>query len=164
MKSENINELVKKIEELKKGGQIDLSEEEDLALAVMNLIGLEEHLFFTSEKTGKDEYLDQLEVVREIRKKLLARLIPQNEGESWCVSKHLLSATMRLIEVGTKLKNDKKEKEAKETFDYAYTLFSIFWGIRLNLIKLPDVKQTAAAEKPWTLKDIVNKLVDCCDE
>ncbi len=164
MKNENLNEIVKKIEELKKGGKIDLSEEEDLAIAVMNLVSLEEHLFFTSQKTGKDDYLNMLESVREIRKNLMARLIPKNEGETWCVSKHLLSATMRLIEVGTKLKNDGKNAEAKETFDQAYSLFSVFWAIRLKIIKLPELKNIAASEAPWTLKDIVNKLVDCCDE
>ena len=157
-------ELIKKIERMKKSGQIDLSIEEDLSIAVMNLISLEEHFFFTSAKTGKESYLDLLSQVREIRKSLLKKLINKHEGETWCISKHLLGTTMRLIEVGTKLYSDNKKDEAKEVFSKAQELYAIFWGLRLKLIDMPEIKKAAENEKPWTLKDILNKLVDCCDE
>jgi hypothetical protein len=126
-------DLIKKINELKEK-VVDLSADEDLALAVMNLISMEEHLYFTAEKTGKDEHFDLLNQVREIRKKMMERLIGKPEGELWCFVKHTLSATMRLIEVGTKLQNQNKKDEAKEIFDLAYELFNIFWGIKLNII------------------------------
>jgi len=168
----NIGELIKKIEEMKKSGTIDLSMEEDLSIAIMNLVSLEEHFFFTGEKTGKPEYFDLLNEVRLVRKSLLGRLIDKHEGETWCVSKHLLATAMRLIEVGTKLHSDGKKEEAKETFDYAYRIYSLFWALRLKLIDIKGLKETAANEsirqaqdkKPWSLEDIVNKLVDCCDE
>ncbi len=166
--SQKYQELIKKIEALKKSDKVDLSTDEDLSLAVMNLISLEEHFFFTAEKTGKGEYLDLLNEVRALRKSLLARLIDKHEGETWCASKHLLAATMRLLEVGTKLHSDNKKKEAKEIFDYAHRLYSIFWGLRLKLLDTKGLREAAAesakADKPWTLEDIVNKLVDCCDE
>ena len=162
--NEKFQELIKKIERMKKSGEIDLSMEEDLSIAVMNLISLEEHFFFTSAKTGKEKYLDLLFEAREIRKSLLEKLISRHEGETWCVSKHLLATTMRLIEVGTKLYSDNKKEEAKEVFDKAQKLYSLFWGLRLKLIDLPEIKEAAKNEKPWTLKDIMDKLVDCCDE
>ena len=164
MDDKKFNELVKKIEEQKKAGVIDLSTEEDLSIAVMNLISLEEHFFFTGAKTGKDEYFDLLKEVREARKELLGRLIDRHEGETWCVSKHLLAAYMRLIEVGTKLYADGKQAQAKEIFAQAQKMYAAFWGLRLKLINIPDIKKSAAEEKPWTMQDIVNKLVDCCDE
>lgn len=71
---------------------------------------------------------------------------------------------MRLMEVGAKAQSDGKKEEAKELFDQAYKLWSIFWGLRLNLISVSDLKQAAKGKKPWTLQDIVDKLVDCCDE
>ena len=86
----SIEELTKKVEQAKKSG-VDLSTEEDLAIAVMNLISLEEHFFFTGAKTDKTEYYDLVHEIREMRKTLLARMIPKTEGESWCISKHLLS-------------------------------------------------------------------------
>ena len=160
--------LIKKIEAAKASGSVDLSTEEDLSIAIMNLISLEEHFFFTAEKTGKPEYFDWLDEVRSVRKALLGRMIDANEGETWCVSKHLLATAMRLIEVGTKLRSDGKPDKAKETFDYAYKIYSIFWAVRLKLIDTKGLKKMAGEEadgkKPWTLQDIVGKLVNCCDE
>ena len=157
-------DLIKQIEKMKQSGSVDLSTEEDLSLAIMNLISLEEHFFFTGAKTKKPEYFDLLIEVRETRKELLAKMMDKNEGETWCISKHLLATTMRLIEVGTKLQSDKKYKEAEEMFSRAYKMYSMFWALRLKLIDSKDFKQIAKDEKPWTLEDIVNKMVDCCDE
>lgn len=162
--NEKFKELIKKIEQMKKSGEVDLSMEEDLSIAVMNLISLEEHFFFTNAKTGKAEYLDWLLEAREARKTLLKKLVSEHEGETWCASKHLLATTMRLIEVGTKLYSDNKKEEAKEIFGKAKELYSIFWGLRLKLLDMPAVKEIAKNEKPWTLNDILDKLVDCCDE
>lgn len=161
---EKLKKLITKIEKMKKTGEIDLSTEEDLSLAVMNLISLEEHFFFTGVKTAKDSYFDLLLGVRDLRKKLLKKLINKHEGETWCISKHLLGTTMRLIEVGTKLYSDDKKNEAKEIFTKAHEIYSIFWALRLKLIDVTELKTVAAKEQPWTMKDIMDKLVDCCDE
>jgi len=161
---DNWKKLQEKIEALKKNGGVDLSTEEDLSIAVMNLISLEEHFFFTGEKTGKSEYFDMLSEVREMRKTLLARMMDVNEGESWCISKHLLATTMRLMEVGTKLGQDGKKKEMKETFDYAYKAYSMFWALRLKLIDTKALGIQNGDKKKWSVEDIVTKLVDCCNE
>jgi hypothetical protein len=157
---QQFDSFLKKVEKMKQSGSVDLSTEEDLSIAVMNLISLEEHFFFTGAKTGKVEYFDFLSEVRSLRKELLAKMIDKHEGETWCISKHLLAATMRLLEVGTKLHSDGKKEEAKEMFERAYKMYSLFWGLRLKLIDLSKFKKIAEKEKPWTLKDIVNKLVD----
>ncbi len=167
-------QLIKKVEELKSSGTVDLSTEEDLSLAIMNLVSLEEHFFFTGEKTGKTEYFDLLLQTREIRKSLLARMMDKNEGETWCISKHLLAATMRLMEVGTKLLGNGKKEEANDMFNKAYELYSLFWGLRLKLIDTAGIKQIGEGQLnkhdsdpkngPWTKEDIVSKLVDCCQE
>jgi hypothetical protein len=154
-------EIVKKVEELKKGKNFDLSTEEDLAIAIMNLISLEEHFFFTGAKTKKDEYFDMLQEVRSVRAKLLARMIDKTEGETWCISKHLLATSMRLMEVGTKLQSDNKKVEAKEMFEQAYKMFNMFFAIRLKIVHTCNVVE---GDKPMTMHDIMSKLVDCCDE
>jgi hypothetical protein len=152
--------LLEKVNALRASGEYDLSMEEDLSIAVMNLISLEEHFFFTGEKTGKDEYFDLLTEVRDMRKTLLARLTgDKHEGETWCISKHLLASGMRLIETGTKLQKAGKKYEAKETFDQAYKLYTLFWGLRLKLIEAPK-----NAKEPMTYQDIMSELVDCCKE
>lgn len=171
---QNFQKLMEKIEELKKGKKFDLSLEEDLSIAVMNLISLEEHFFFTGVKTDKSEYFDLLNETREIRKSLLAKMIDKHEGETWCISKHLLAATMRLIEVGTKYYSDDKKEEAKDTFNQAKKIYSLFWGLRLKLINLEGVKKIddnqlnihndKPDQKPWQMEDILKKLVNCCEE
>jgi hypothetical protein len=193
-------DLIKKINEFKEK-VIDLSADEDLAVGIMNLISMEEHLYFTAEKTGKGEYFDLLNQVREIRKKMMERLIGKPEGELWCFVKHTLSATMRLIEVGTKLQNQNKKDEAKEVFDLAYELFNIFWGIKLNIIpadecgsqhgsitmdqygfetdkngykmnknqhksvgtSYPQESVPNPRKSVW-LKNLIEKIIDCCKE
>lgn len=160
----SFDEIVKKIEELKRNKGVDLSTEEDLALAVMNLLSLEEHFYFTGAKTEKPEYYEFMKEARDLRKELMARMISRHEGETWCVSKHLLATTMRLIEVGSKLNSDGKKEDAKNIFDAAYKAFSLFWAVRLKLVDVSGLKKVAASEKPWTLQGIMSKLVDCCDE
>jgi len=162
IKADQFQKLLAKIAEIKKSGNFDLSLEEDLSIAVMNLISLEEHFFFTGEKTGKkDEYFDLLKQVREVRKNLLARMIDQHEGETWCITKHLLAACMRLIEVATKYQSDGKSELAIETFDQAYKIYSLFWAIRLKLINLKGIKKI---DKAMSIEDLTTQLIDCCKE
>src|SRR3989338_640091 len=156
--------LLLKVEKIKQSGSVDNSTEEDLSIAIMNLISLEEHFFFTGVKTKKPEYFDFLGEIRNTRKELLAKMMDKNEGETWCISKHLLATTMRLMEVGTKLHSDGKQAEAREMFDKAHKMYSVFWALRLKLIDTSGFKKIAASEKPWSFEDIVDKLVDCCDE
>jgi len=165
MKNElNYEEVLKKIEELKKGRDFDLSVEEDLAIAIMNLVSLEEHFFFTGAKTDKPEYFDLLLEVRSMRTKLLGKMIEKTEGESWCISKHLLASSMRLFEVGTKLQSSGKKDEAKETFEQAYKLFTMFFAIRLKVVDASKLVKAEDADKPMTMQDIMGKLVNCCKE
>ncbi|GIW60226.1 MAG: hypothetical protein KatS3mg087_1292 [Patescibacteria group bacterium] len=163
----SMEQLQQKINEMKTSGAYDLSTEEDLSIAIMNLISLEEHFFFTGNKTGKDEYFGMVDEVRQIRKDLLARMMPQNEGETWCISKHLLSTTMRMMEVGTKLQGDGKTEEAKDYFQKAYKIYSLFWAVRFRLINTEDVQKVAGnkdEKNAWSYEDLVTKLVDCCKE
>ncbi len=160
----SFEELQKKIASLKENSGVDLSTEEDLSIAVMNLISLEEHFFFSGAKTGKGAYYDTLEEIREMRKVLLGRMIEKTEAESWCISKHLLATTMRLMEVGTKLQASGKKEDAKIIFGFAYKVYNLFFGLRLKIISIPDIKGSLEKEKPMTFDDIMGKLVDCCKE
>ena len=53
-------DLLKKIEKATKKGGVDLSSDEDLSIAVMNLVSIEEHFFFTADKTRCRETILQL--------------------------------------------------------------------------------------------------------
>ena len=96
-KAKDVKEFVERIDATKKVNPKDLSSDQDLTIAIMNLISIEEHLVFSGAKTGKTSYYDLIEEVRELRKSLMQKVIPQYEGEVWCISKHLLASSMRLI-------------------------------------------------------------------
>ncbi len=170
---DSVNKFVEKVNNAKKDNKFDLSADEDLSIAIMNLISIEEHFFFTAKKTGKDKYFDLLKETREMRKDLLKKIVPEYEGEVWCISKHLLAGSMRLMEVGTKMLGRGKDKEAKDMFEKAYNLYSLFWGINLGEIKLGDVskldedKVTKTDKKGGVfakLGALVKKAIDCCIE
>lgn len=176
MENNKIDEFIKKVQEGKKG-ELDLSSDEDLSIAIMNLISIEEHFFFTGAKTSKPEYFDLLNTAREMRKDLLKRIIKEYEGEVWCISKHLLSASMRLMEVGTKALTKGNKQEAEDLFKKAYELYSLFWGINLKLIDIGEVKkigdnQIDKKDNPPAdgkgllekLGDVVKYVIDCCKE
>lgn len=172
-KEQKIQELMAKVADSKEG-KLDLSSDEDLSIAIMNLISIEEHFFFTAQKTGKAEYFDLLYQAREMRKELLKKIIKEYEGEVWCISKHLLAASMRLMEVGTKQLGKGNKKEAQEFFEKAYNLYSLFWGINLKLVdmgKVEKIEETQLDTKDKESKGIFKKLgeivknaIDCCKE
>ncbi|MBI4155336.1 hypothetical protein HY498_04590 [Candidatus Woesearchaeota archaeon] len=123
----------------------DLTHREDLSIVIMNLISLEEHFAFTTMKTKKQEYLEILAAVRKFRVKLMKQIIRNTEGEIWCISKHLLAATMRLMETATKFIG--RDNEAAYEFEKgAFELYGLFWLLQKldneeeNKPKMEEVK------------------------
>ncbi len=140
VKAQNVKEFVEKIDASKKLNPKDLSSDQDLTIAIMNLISIEEHLMFSGAKTGKTSFFDMIQNIREMRKNLMQKVIPAYEGEVWCISKHLLATSMRLMEVGTKQQSMNNPEEAYKLFNQAYDLYCLFWGLNMNLIDTKDVK------------------------
>lgn len=138
-KAQSVKEFVEKIDSTKKVNPKDLSSDQDLTIAIMNLISIEEHLVFSGAKTGKTAFYDLIEEIRETRKTLMQRVIPEYEGEVWCISKHLLASSMRLMEVGTKQQSLGHKKEAYKLFDQAYELYCLFWGLNMNMLDAKDL-------------------------
>ena len=60
MAIDNVDKFIAKINNAKKDNKLDLSADEDLSIAIMNLVSIEEHFFFTAKKTGDDKYFDLL--------------------------------------------------------------------------------------------------------
>lgn len=156
-----------RIEQVKKG-EVDLSKDEDLSIALMNLISLEEHFYFTAMKTNNQKYLEMLNSVRDLRKKLLAKIVINPKGEEWCISKHLLASSMRLIEVGTKELSKNNVKEANMFFSSAFNLYSLFFAINFGMVETVELKNNLSEQKNSGILDkfsmIIKKIVDCCKE
>ncbi len=173
LSDDKVEAFIKKVQE-DKDNQLDLSSDEDLSIAIMNLISIEEHFFFTANKTGKSEYFDLLQEARKMRGELLKRIVKDPEGEVWCISKHLLAASMRLMEVGTKAHARNNKKDAEDLFKKSYQLYSLFWGLNLKLIDMGEVKKiednqinkldTDKKGIMAKLGKVVQAVIDCCRE
>ena len=144
----SMEEMIEKLDAAKKANPLDLSSDQDLSIALMNLVSLEEHFFFSGAKTGKTGFYDLINTVRNMRKELMERIVKKSgpeDGEVWCISKHLLAASMRLYEVGTKAMGAGRKKDAIEMFARAYDLYSLFWGLNMHLIDLDGVHESVPA-------------------
>ena len=118
----------------------------------------------------------------------MKEIIKDYEGEVWCISKHLLAASMRLMEVGTKeLKKGHKDK-AWGLFDKSYKLYSLFWGLNLGVVETKEIDTIPHFTKAMRSKEsnnvdfindsgnktsvsilsklgsIVQKAINCCRE
>ncbi len=150
----SMEEMIEKIDASKKVNPLDLSSDQDLSIALMNLISLEEHFFFSGAKTQKTGFYDLINAVRDMRKELMGRIVKKStseNGEVWCISKHLLAASMRIMEVGTKALSAGNTKDAYDLFNKSYELYSLFWGLNMDLIDLTGVKKVAS--------DVYNKAM-----
>jgi len=188
---DNLNEFIEKVDNMKKVNPMDLSSDQDLTIAIMNLISIEEHLFFSGAKTQDNSFYDLINVIREDRKELLKKIIKSYKGEVWCISKHLLASCMRLMEVGTKALSAGNKEEAYILFNKAYSLYCLFWGLNINSINEDETKKLIGnidnktfenikkddkkeeeniINKPENqstfskLKNFVSKAIDCCRE
>ena len=104
----------------------------------------------------------------------MKKLVKEPEGEVWCISKHLLAASIRVMEVGTKELSRGKKREAYELFEKAYELYSLFWAVNLKAIPTKGIEKISSKAldkndrtKSGALakfKDLVKKVVDCCIE
>ena len=133
-KIKNVKEFVEKLDAAKKVNPKDLSSDQDLSIGIMNLISIEEHVMFSGAKTGKTAFYDQINQVREMRKRMMQKIIPSYEGEVWCISKHLLASSMRLFEVGTKALAAGDRDLAYSLFDDSYELYCVFWGLNMGVL------------------------------
>lgn len=183
---DKISDFVSKVKSKgESNNPLDVSTDHDLAIGIMNLIAIEEHLFFTGAKTNKKEYYDMINEIREMRKELLKIIIKDSEGEVWCTSKHLLSASMRMMEVGTKCQTNGNNGEAYRFFEKSYKLYTMFWGLNMNLVNIDDSKSALEeiknekkpekteiqTDKKSNISNIIDKWksvllekLDCCRE
>lgn len=161
---DEVKAWLQKLQDIKK--EADLSRDEDLSIALMNLISLEEHFYFTAMKTQDQKYLAMLNSVRELRKRLLKRIVTNPQGEEWCISKHLLAASMRLIEVGTKELSASNTKDANMFFTSAFELYSLFFAINLKVVDAQKLEQYTEPKKTISgrFSEVVKKILNCCKE
>jgi hypothetical protein len=114
--------------------------------------------------------------VRKMRVELLRKIIKNYGGEEWCISKHLLAAAMRIMEVGTKAQTKGETDEAYDLFKKSYDLYNLFWAINLGMTDKNELKQLDKIDKKegsieyekndfmGKISSVIGKVLDCCRE
>ena len=154
-KIKDVKSLLEKVEEVTKQKELDLSSGEDLSIGIMNLISIEEHLFYTYNKTRDVKYIDLLNEIRKMRTDLMREIIKNNKDK------------------------------AEGLFQKSYQLYSLFWGLNLGVVSTKDVTRNTKEQETIEFIDeksppaggekgsssvfsklgaLVQKAVDCCKE
>lgn len=120
-KTLSLKKQVEMADNQKKVNPLDLSSDQDLTIALMNLIAID----------GK------LQTVTNIQNNLLGRIVKNKD--LLAVSERLLGKSIQLIEEGMKILENGQNADAYIKFDQAYEVYSLFWGVNMGMIEGKDV-------------------------
>ena len=140
MKKTSMKQMVERADMAKKVNPLDLSSDQDLTVALMNLISLEDL---------SANYPELYSMVHDMRVELMSRVVHGADDVRY-VSTHLLGDAMRLIDGGNKTGN-------YDYYDRAYELYSLFWGLNMGLINMRGVKKAAPDIVEHAMADIKRK-------
>ena len=104
----------------------DISLKSDLLFAVMNFIEMENHARFSYLSTNNENWLKQLNKVRELRAKYFKEIEKEEDSQRHCFNKHTLSAVFRLFECGDKSLSQNESERAKMFYNDGYDLLGDF--------------------------------------
>ena len=119
----------------------DLGLIDELIELLKQLTSIESHAFSSYVSTKEDKFLKISSKVRELRTKYLS-LIAKNEGQGWCLSKHLIESMMRLQECYTRFISTGQLEEAKICSEDYFDLYALFLLLN-NLDKEVKTKSSA---------------------
>lgn len=108
-----------------KGDNYDVGFIDDILFGIEHAIGAEEHCKQSFVMDKDERWLDILKKIRRERSKLMYRIVPQANNESYCTIKHMLGWAMSLKEIGDRYLEERKKNLAKECFELAQLLESV---------------------------------------
>ena len=129
-KKKSISKAVEKADSAKKVNPLDLSSDQDLTIALMNLAVLERNFDLSGEL---------MDCVRDVRHDLMKRIVAPS-SDKWGVTKYLLAESMQLMADGNRALDAAKNKDAYMLYNRSYELYSLFWGINMGLISIKDAE------------------------
>lgn len=130
-KKKSILKAVEKADSAKKANPLDLSSDQDLTIALMNLAVLERNFGLSGEL---------MDVVSDIRQDLMKKIVAPS-SDKWEVTKYLLAESMQLMVDGNRALDTGKNKDAYALYNRSYELYSLFWGINMGLISVSDAEK-----------------------
>lgn len=118
--------LISRVEQVdmsKKVNALDLSSDQDLTIALMNLLAIE-------DMTSNGQ---MFEMVRQIRKKLMQPIVDKAvvTGDVWQVLEKMLTGVAAQIKIGDNAQKNGDNASAYLAYDRAYEQYALFWGLVL---------------------------------
>lgn len=108
------------------GDKKDVGFLQDSVNVLGNMINAENHAINSALITKNDLFLEIAEMIRKDRSEILYSLVKENNGESYCLSKHILASANGLKELGNRLIEKDDKIGAKKMFERAETYEKLF--------------------------------------
>lgn len=117
----SLKNAVEQIDNAKKVNPLDLSADQDLTIALMNMVAIEKY----------SNYPKLVQMVRDIRTDLMRPMLEgvQYDGDVWSMSENLLCEMAEQMDRGNHALESGKTQEAYSAYDSAYQAWVIFMGI-----------------------------------
>lgn len=131
--AKKLKTLLNQADNAKKVNPLDLSSDQDLTVALMNLLAIENDFYTDGATDGVGA------MVHNIRMRLMGRIV---ENQHMDMSARLLARAMQMIDDGGRAMASGNQTDAYALFDDAYGLYSLFWGLNMGLITTEDVLQS----------------------
>ena len=122
-----LRDTVAKLDANKKVNPRDLSSDQDLTIALMNMIAVEE--LCPDTNSGN--------MVADLRAKMMQHVVRNNRF--MLISHELLSKSMQMMTDGINALKNGNTKQAYELFDKSYEFYVMFWGVNMELISIDDI-------------------------
>ena len=117
----SLKNAVEQIDNAKKVNPLDLSADQDLTIALMNMIAVEKY----------SGYPNLVQMVRDIRTDLMRPMLEnvQYDGDIWPMSEKLLGKMAEQMERGNRALESGKIQDAYAAYDAVFDAWVIFMGI-----------------------------------
>lgn len=122
----DIRQRVELADKNKKVNPLDLSSDQDLTIAIMNLIAIEDMC------GGKLS-----DMVCAMRQNLMRRVV--NKTDDMDVTVALLGGAIRRMDAGNRAMDCGDAALAYRMYDDAYGLYSLFWGVVMGMVSGADI-------------------------
>lgn len=125
----SISKRVEQIDDQKKVNPLDLSSDQDLTVALMNLIAVEDMV--NAGALG--------DMVRDVREKLMRPIVRDMDNAE--MLRDLLGGAMRMMQDGCDLLANGKQSAAYDAFNRSYELYSVFWGLNMGMVDKKTIQK-----------------------
>lgn len=132
------DKLIKKVavaDNAKKANKLDLSSDQDLTIALMNLISIERYI----ENDAEHDFSQLKSMVNDLRVALMGKIVKKSD-KNFDVLCDLLGRSAVMMNDGFVALENQNDVRAYELFDAAFGAYSMFWGVCMGLADATDVE------------------------